>query len=304
MTQFTFNVNGLNCDSCEKLLQRALEKYPNSKLEKVDFQNNSITIDCDEKDLQSIKQSIAEKGFSIPGEIAAKSQFKIFFDGLTSNSPEFKTEKNLLGGSLITLVILLLLTTIFHFLFLKNTNQASLLPLVFLSVFGVVVNYGALKHIRLYGKLSCSTGMMTGMTIGMMSGFMLGAILGASNGMFIGSLLGMIVGMVTGFIAGYGCGIMGVLEGMMAGLMAGLMGAMTSFMLTSDHLILFLFVLFAVCTLILGGLSYMLFKESGSSPEKQISFFNIFFICLIISLLVILVVLYGPKSPLAWGYVS
>lgn len=304
MTKFTFKVNGLNCDSCHRLLQKALEKYPNSKLEHVDFQSNSITVDCEEKDLPAIKQSIVEKGFSIPGETVAKSQFKTFVDGLTSDSPEFKTEKSLLSGCLITLVVLLLLTTIFHFVFLKNTNESKLLPLVFLSVFGVVVNYGALKHVRLYSSLSCSTGMMTGMTVGMMSGFMLGAILGASNGMFIGSLVGMIVGIITGIIAGYCCGVMGIMEGMMAGLMAGLMGAMTGFMLISDNLILFVFVLFAVCTVILGGLSYMLFKESGNSPEKPISFFNLFIICLIVSLGVILLVLYGPKSPLAWGYVS
>lgn len=305
MNDFTFKVSGLNCDSCERLLQKALQDYVNAQLKYIDFQNGHITISCEEKDLDSIKKSFVEKGFGVEGvNFISKSRFKTFFEGITGSDPKFATEKNIIFGSLISLVILLLTLTIFYFVFLVNTTQAKLLPILILTIFGVVVNYGAMKHIRIYNSLSCSTGMMTGMTIGMMSGFMLGAILGATNGMFVGSLLGMIVGMMTGILAGKPCGIMGILEGMMAGLMAGLMGAMTSFMLITDHLIPFMFILFTACSTILAGLSYLLYKEVGNLPEQKISFANIFITCFIISVIVVLIILLGPKSQLAWGFVS
>ncbi|MEK6970460.1 MAG: hypothetical protein AABW68_02065, partial [archaeon] len=133
--------------------------------------------------------------------------------------------------------------------------------------------------------------------------FMSGAILGATNGMFIGSVTGMAVGMSASAYAVRKSGIMGILEGLMAGLMAGTMGAMLSVMMLTDNLVAFLYILFGVCTLILGGMSYFLFKEVGpiQDEEKRIDFIPLAMGSILLLLLFIALILWGPKSAFVWG---
>jgi len=145
--------------------------------------------------------------------------------------------------------------------------------------------------------------MMVGMTIGMMSGFMLGAIIGATNGMFVGSVAGMLVGMFFGAWAGKWVGIMGLMEGMMAGLMAGLMGAMVSVMMIADNLVPFMYILFASCGVIIAGLSYLIFRESGPLLDEKLvpSFMQLLLFGLIALVFVTALTVFGPKSAIAWG---
>ena len=144
------------------------------------------------------------------------------------------------------------------------------------------------------------------MIVGMMSGFMIGAILGATNGMFTGSLVGMLTGMAISAWCTRTCGIMSVLEGVMAGFMAGLMGAMTAVMLINDNLLLLMPLLIGSCAAMLGGMSYMVYKEHEEQRENtakcdrydMILYVSAMFI---FTLAITTIILWGPRSVLVSG---
>lgn len=159
----------------------------------------------------------------------------------------------------------------------------------------------AVWHIRAYRKtFNCSLGMMVGMTIGMLAGFAFGAIIGATNGMFVGSVYGMAVGMFAGAWCTRRCGIMSIMEGLMAGFMGGLMGAMTTVMMIADNLAIAMPILVGGCALILGGMVYMIRKESeGHDIDAR---FDIYDAVIFMSVLIMLafattaIMAYGPKA--------
>lgn len=152
-------------------------------------------------------------------------------------------------------------------------------------------------------EISCTNGMMVGMTIGMIAGFMCGAIIGATNGMFFGAVVGVIIGMILGCNVGRCCGIMGALEGLMAGLMAGTMGAMLSVMLINDNLIAFMYFLFGCSAIILGGLSYMMYRESGpiSNDQLGINFTGFLLASLLLTVVLVAIMFFGPKGSIIYS---
>jgi hypothetical protein len=191
-----------------------------------------------------------------------------------------------------------------YFTILPSTEYTQrILPILVLVPLGIALNAGALAHIKqVRTHFTCSNGMMAGMIIGMMSGFLAGAIAGATNGMFVGSVVGMAIGMGVSAWAVRMSGIMSVLEGLMAGLMSGTMGAMLSVMMLLDHLVEFLYILFGVGALILLGMSYFLIKEVGPiQNEKKISFATMAIISIIILVMLIAIIFWGPKSSFTWG---
>ena len=148
------------------------------------------------------------------------------------------------------------------------------------------------------------SGMMIGMTMGMQTGLMLGSVFGATNGLFIGSLVGLILGVTAGVLTGKCCGIMGIIQGLMAGLMGGIMGPMTTLMLFSDHLLWFMPLFMAVNLVIVWGFSYMIFEEMVENKEvtkAPISFFKLTLFSIVITAILVMVMVFGIKSPLVGG---
>lgn len=222
--------------------------------------------------------------------------------GIWKGEPNFAAERALLGNAALSFALLLVLDLAAYFVFFKSVPHFdAFAPIILLIAVGAVANVSALFHFKSFKSgFSCMSGMMIGMTLGMISGFMFGALAGAMNGMFIGSLAGMLGGMAAGAYSGSCCGVMGTMEGLMAGIMSGTMGAMLSVMLLADHLIAFLFVLFAALCVVLAGLSYMMVKESGPS-QKTNSFATFFCICFVITMFLNWLVIYGPKSGAFWS---
>jgi hypothetical protein len=120
--------------------------------------------------------------------------------------------------------------------------------------------------------------------------------------MFVGSVAGVVFGVILGFTLGKMCGIMGAMEGLMAGLMSGIMGAMTSVMMLNDNLVAFLYFSFGICLVVMGGLSYMMYREIGFSEKNELktNFIEFAIVCILISSVIVGLMFYGPKRPLVY----
>lgn len=179
--------------------------------------------------------------------------------------------------------------------------------MVYIAVSATIIGIG-MWHTKAYRHtFTCSTAMMTGMTIGMMAGFLLGAIIGATNGFFMGAVYGMFLGMFTGAWCTRTCGIMSIMEGLMAGLMGGIMGSMTTFMMLNDNLSIFMPLLVGSITLIMGGLSVMIYKESSEhhgtiQKRDKFEMFSYVSLLFVLSMLTTFLMVYGPKSALLAAY--
>ncbi len=206
-------------------------------------------------------------------------------------------------AAITTIVLFLCLAIAYKLFFLSisdfNTKYAWY---IFYLIIAVTSNATAIYHLKAYrSAVTCMAGMMIGMTLGMMSGFMLSYLVGATNGMFTGTLYGMIVGMIVGAWCGKCCGIMGLMEGMMAGLMGGAMGAMLSVMMINDNILIFTPLFMLACIIVLIGLGHMVYTEHSLSDEKIIKPYPLslfVFVCFLVSIITVLVMLYGPKSAL------
>ncbi len=220
------------------------------------------------------------------------------------NDNDFALERNILYISLLSTAALLLLFAVAFFTFFGGSDQFLSNKGIYLIyiILAVTSNGSAILHFRSYkGDVSCTDGMMIGMTFGMMAGFMVGAAVGATNGMFVGSVVAVTVGIIAGMLTGKCCGVMGIMEGMMAGLMGGLMGPMTSVMMISDNLLVFMPYLFAVCLMILFGLTYMNYSGSVRQNHKEIrnpSLAQFFVVSFVVCAVIAIIMAYGPRSAL------
>ena len=170
---------------------------------------------------------------------------------------------------------------------------------IFFSILSYSVIMPAIKQVRSHDNFPCMGGMMVGMTIGMISGFLPGFFVASTNGMFWGSIFGMAIGISLGIISGRCCGIMGIMEGMMAGFMGGLMGAMTSVMMFNDNLKAAGIIVFAISSVILTGLNFMIYRETKSFDKKSEDgeMFNVV-ISFILTTITIWLSVFGPRSVL------
>ncbi len=225
-----------------------------------------------------------------------------FLSLVLKGDARFRFERELLAITALVLVVSMALN-LFVVSFLATLEASKALPFMGFGSIGIALGLLSIGHIRPYGRQTCQAGMMLGMGVGMMLGFLVGALFGATNGMFIGSVLGMLVGMGLGAWIGRCCGAMGVLEGLMGGLMAGTMGAMLTVMLFNDHQLEFMVFLWAVCAVILGLLSYMLFEENGLAPKTaRVDVWKFLLLGVLLTLVTDYLLLFGPKSPLAGGF--
>ena len=225
------------------------------------------------------------------------------------NDPRaYQIERRLLKLLVVSCLLLVALQGLGLTAFYREAEswRPGLAYLLWLLVPVIITNGGALWHLTAYRRgVGHMSGMMIGMTIGMISGFEVGALIGASSGMFWGAVWGMITGLVIGGYAGSCCGLMGIMEGWMAGLMAGTMGAMLSVMLLNDHLFAFLIILVVVGTIILAGLSGVVYEEHKPYVQKDEEFRSVYagfrfapFLSLCFGVMMILswVIVWGPRS--------
>ncbi len=299
-------IRNVSCDACEKVIGRILRRYSQAKIESISSDATTLTLSCYAEDLPQIKNRLREYNY-LNEEKNNQPHFSYVMKRILGNQPGYEAEHELFTQTMgIFTLLLLVLGGAYFFWFSQMEIFYKLSPILILLPLGIAVNAGALLHVRnVRQHFNCTNGMMTGMIVGMISGFMSGALIGATNGMFMGSLTGMTIGMSASAYAVRKTGIMGVLEGMMAGLMAGTMGAMLSVMMLSDNLILFLYILFGACILILGGMSYFIVKEVGLIQEekKHVDFIPFALMNTLLFLAVLALILFGPKSSIAWGIV-
>ncbi len=221
--------------------------------------------------------------------------FKLFLKELNGNRVEGKIIKSIffsLAASLIFLAILYF----FKFRLIEEFIPKYGAPLFFMALSYAFI-MPVIKQIGVYREMPCMSGMMVGMTSGMISGFLPGFYVASTNGMFVGGFFGVALGILIGIWNGKCCGIMGIMEGIMAGFMGGLMGAMTAFMLLNDNLKIAAIIVFIICSAVLFGLNYLIYKEMqehhGKAEEGPL-----FILTLTIILIAVTtwLMVYGPKS--------
>ncbi len=220
------------------------------------------------------------------------------------NRQKYRHERTLVGYSALVFLLLLSLEALAYWLFLGS--NAGLLERYGWWVFYLdiaVVSIGAgMWHLNAHrGAISTMPGMMVGMTFGMQTGMMIGTIVAATNGLFVGGMTAMLSAVAVGVYNGKCCGIMGMLEGLMAGIMGGLMGSMVGTMYFADH-ILWLMPFFMLLNLaVMWGLSLMLLEEAagGKRMAMQPSFASFASWCILAVSILIIIILYAPKSGLA-----
>lgn len=221
--------------------------------------------------------------------------FKNFVKELNGNRVEGELIKSVLY-SVLTSFIFLSVLYFFKFQYIENFISKYGIYLFFASL-SYALLIPALRQVKAYHEMACMSGMMIGMTLGMIAGFLPGFYVASTNGMFIGGFFGVALGMFFGVWAGKCCGIMGIMEGLMAGFMGGLMGAMTSFMLLNDNLKIAAIIVFLISSLIITGLSYMVYKETKERErDKNESYFFTIVLTFILVSVTTFLMIYGPKS--------
>ncbi len=298
----TLKLSGMTCGACEKVIERVVQAHGGA-VEDVDANTGTLRFRSPDGSLEGIRTDLSAKGFREMDTAEERGDHRRvlgYIRSVIADEPHVRVENSILNYAIGTAVLLLGGGSLLYGTVLEafGTPLKAVSLILFVAAAAVLSAY-SFAHMSAYRKwMSCANGMMVGMTTGMASGYMVGAILGATNGMFIGSVGGMAVGIAVGLALGRYCGIMGAMEGVMAGLMSGTMGAMTTVMMLNDHLIAFLYILSAVSAVIVGGLSYMMFREAGSAPKEGYrGGFAVFaWLAIAMSAMMVLIMLFGPKS--------
>ena len=215
-----------------------------------------------------------------------------------------RVEGELVKTFLYSLISSIITFGILYFIKLRSVEGFAQMYgfFLFFALLSYAVILPSVRQIRAYKELPCMAGMMVGMTTGMIAGFLSGFYVAATNGMFVGSVFGIAFGMILGAWNGRCCKIMGVMEGLMAGFMGGLMGAMTAFMLLNDHVRAAAVIVFAVSTVIILGLHYLVYREMHES-ERQVreDHFLIVLLSVILTTLTTWIIIFGPRSAVLGG---
>lgn len=307
MKEYELKLKGMSCGSCETLIERTITQNE-GELSEIDANQGKVKLRCSESKIEEIKQKLAEKGFmekkSEDHERGKTERIFGYLSSIIQGKPQTAVESRLAEYVIGSSAVMMILAAIIFVMYPASLQSIRpYMPLLVLLYGGVVMVLFSYYHIKCYWRnMTCTNGMMIGMTVGMMSGFLAGALAGATNGMFIGSVIGMGLGIAPGLALGRHCGIMGAMEGMMAGIMAGTMGAMLSVMMLNDNLILFLYLLFGLCAVMIGSLSYMMHREAGETPVKEfkVKFINFFLVALIVTIFMLMIMMYGPKNGLVY----
>ncbi len=285
-------ISGMTCESCEKLITRAVEKAGGA-VKEISASKGYAVIDY-EGDKSAIDAAIEKAGYSLdelPPSMPLEQQISTFIGDFIAGKPATKVIRACFTYSVISFIILAAIS------FAGFASNKYFIYVVYAAISAVAVG-GAVALARAYkSHFNCMEGMMVGMTVGMSAGFLFGAIVGATNGMFIGSVFGMLVGMALGYYVGKACGIMGAMEGLMAGVMGGTMGAMLTVMMQFDHLGEFMVLFVLSNLLVLAGLKYMIYYYAGKRGEAKFMAFPGFFgLALLLTVLTVAVIMFAPHS--------
>lgn len=307
MKEYTLKLGGMSCGACKCVIEKVVQRN-GAEVKNIDVNNGKVIILSEESKIGSIKVELAKRGFPEKGsgEDIGRGNMKNvlnYISAILSIQPHVEEEARLLNHALIAGIALLGLNIIAYIFFVQRMeNGAKYLPFLILGIAASISIVFAYLHSRCFGKnMACQNGMMVGMTMGMVPGFMVGEIIAATNGMFIGSIAGMITGIWIGVKSGKCCGVMGAMEGIMAGIMAGIMGPMTVIMTLNDNLLPMLYLIFIASIFLLGGLSYMLYREEGETPsEKKSSLTEFMLFSIAFNVVILAIMLFGPRGPLRY----
>jgi len=286
-------IDGMTCESCEKLVSHAVAKAGGS-VKEISASKGFATIEYPDGEREKMEQAIASAGYSIGGpvlQVPLERQLAAFASDFLAGKPSTKPVRDCFAYSVASFIVLAAAV------FLLFSADKYFPYFIYAAISAVAVAGGIALANACKQHLSCMEGMMLGMTIGMSAGFLFGAVVGATNGMFIGSMFGMLIGMALGYYSGKACGIMGAMEGLMAGIMGGTMGAMLTVMMQYDNLALFMPIFVLANLLVLAGLKYMIYYYScRRGAAKQVSAATLSGLALLLVALTIAVILYAPRS--------
>ncbi len=303
LTEYSLRLSGMTCGACEKVIER-VATHGGAAIRQIDANRGLVELACPEGSIGAIRQQLAEKGFRELQEDDLERgnvrRFLSYCKAVLAGEKHVMIENRLLNYALGSGVLLGIAGAISYGPFLAAFGTpAAAASLIAFVVLTAVMSVYSLFHMETYRKgMSCQNGMMVGMTSGMASGYMVGAVIGATNGMFVGSVAGTAIGIAIGLGLGRYSGIMGAMEGIMAGLMAGTMGAMTAVMLLNDNLLAFLYILSGLCMVMVGGLSYMMFREAGPAPSaaSRAGFGRFAGLSAALSAMMAVIMLFGPRA--------
>lgn len=217
-----------------------------------------------------------------------------------------KSYKKTLKYGLIAFLVLILIEAIAYFGFL-NRLPGFLTKygfwIFYLNISVVSISIAILYILLNKTKVPCMTGMMIGMTVGMQIGMMIGAVIGATNGYFTGAMTGMILGSIGGIIAGFTSNsTMSWVQGLMSGIMGGTMGPMISVMIFTDRILVFMPFYMLLNLILIWGFMKMYHEEAivGNKElsQKNVDLLTFVSACIIITAILIVIMVYGPKSPI------
>ncbi|MBI5393322.1 hypothetical protein HZA96_05625 [Candidatus Woesearchaeota archaeon] len=295
----------IECDSCVKILNKTFNGMQG--INNLSIKKDHLEVEYEEAMIkpQTMMQMIKEKGYRAALEPFARKTFKERSRDFFANKHKYELEHRMITFTAITFVLLMIIEYfVYYFLFRSDPTFLAKYGIWFLyATISTVFLAAAVWHINAYkANVTHMVGMMIGMTFGMQTGLLIGPIIGATNGMFMGSIVGMLLGIFVGWMNGKCCGVMGVMEGTMAGIMGGTMGAMTSVMMLSDNLLLFMPIFIIANIIVLLGLSYMLYEEVVESNQNvqrvPADFATFFSYCFVVLFLLGLIIIYGYKSAL------
>ena len=295
-------VPDIECDSCVRLISK---KMKDNNIHNFKVDDESVVLD-DASTKEKAISIIRGLGYRASEEPFENMTFKERFRSVSENPEKYSVEFKGLTYAVNVFVILLALFLIAYFGFLKAIPgfiQSYAVWILYLLISITVLSFGLWHFLSYRGRVTHMAGMMIGMTFGMQTGMLIGAVLGATNGFFVGAMTGMILGVIVGILTGKCCGIMGIMEGMMAGVMGGTMGPMITVMMIYDHISVFMPFFVGFNILIVLGLSYLFYEEvveKGSGVErKPVDFALLASLCVIAGAVLILIMIYGPKSFIA-----
>ncbi len=285
-------ISGMTCESCEKLITRAVEKA-GASVKEISASKGYAVIGY-EGGRAAVEAAIEKAGYSLdelPPSTPLEQQIPAFINDFIAGKPATKAIRACFAYSAVSFIILAAIA------FAGFASNKYFLYIIYAAISAVAVG-GAVALARAYkSHFNCMEGMMAGMTVGMSAGFLFGAIVGATNGMFIGSVFGMLMGMALGYYVGKACGIMGAMEGLMAGVMGGTMGAMLTVMMQFDHLGEFMLLFVLSNLLVLAGLKYMIYYYAGKRGEvKFMAFPGFLALALLLAVLTVAVIMFAPHA--------
>lgn len=296
----------IECESCSKLLEKKMSHIDGVKDYAINVDSMDIIYDKEMINAEDLVTAVEDLGFRASVRPFERKSFSERFRDFRMNNHKYVMITKAFSYGFMAFVILLLLHTLAFIGFLNNNipdffgRYVWWLIYLDLSVAGIGATIWYMSSYK--GTVTCMTGMMIGMTVGMQAGMMIGAVVGGTNGFFTGAMVGMTVAVLAGTLTGAVCGIMGAVQGMMSGVMAGTMGAMITVMMFTDHVFIFMPYYMIINIVILIGLIYLFYEEvvEGKKDIKKQSQDFITFVsaCIVITAIITIIMIYGPKSPL------